>query len=152
MDRKCLSFCSEQLKKNHPRDDYKELLELTVVYLCGNFEKRFSFRKPGALHRARWMARIIYSLKIVLFRSQFNMKEQEAAAMTRFANFAVRFYVPNWFSAPSAASAPRNDLKYLQELECCDDYELSVVASKALKRHLWYLGEELAALAFMYDA
>jgi hypothetical protein len=79
------------------------------------------------------------------------MTEKEEAVMKRFACFAVRYYVPNWFVAPLATSAPRNDLKYLQDLECSDDKELASTTSKALRRHLWYLSEELVAFAFLDD-
>lgn len=51
----------------HPREDYKELLQLSLLYLGGWSENDFSFRVPGALHQARWMSKAIYTLKIVLF-------------------------------------------------------------------------------------
>ena len=35
--------------------------------------------QPGALHRARWMARVIYAIKIRLFCSQFVRKKGEVA-------------------------------------------------------------------------
>ena len=53
-----------------PREDYRELLELVTVYL-GGIVKRVqhrkvviidvSIRKPGALHRARFMASCLLS-------------------------------------------------------------------------------------------
>ena len=63
-------------------------------------------------------------------------------------HFAISFYVRNWFAAPYAAKAPRNDLEYLQNLQNYSDKDLSAVAAKALCRHLWYLNEELVPLAF----
>jgi hypothetical protein len=145
-----LSFCKEHLKCHQPRADYRELLQLSIAYLGGNAEG-FSFRQPGAVHRARWMAKVIYSIKIVLFKSQFKMPKKEQTSIERFARFVVRYYVHNWFVAPIASTAPRKDLEYLQSLQGCEDKELSSVASRALGRHVWYLSEELVSLAFMDD-
>lgn len=140
-----LTFCVNQLKNCHPREDYLKLLELTILYL----ESEISFRKPDALHRARWMTWVMYSLKMVLFKSQFKMIIEEVAVES-YACFAVWYYVSNWFLAPLTSLAARNYLKYLQDLEFCDnDNELSLIASKTLKRHLWYLGEELVALSLL---
>lgn len=146
-----IAFCQEQLHKSHPRADYREVLELTIIYLGGVPVRGVSFRRPGALHRARWMARVIYAIKLTLFRSQFKMTKQEESAMERFTRFAVRFYVPNWFTAPIACSAPRLDLEYIKQLQLYDDKELSVTGTRALCRHLWYLSEELISLAFLDD-
>ena len=53
------------------RDDYKQLVVLTLLFLNGSIPlEKFSIGAPGACHRARWMARIIYSLKIALFQHQ----------------------------------------------------------------------------------
>ena len=146
-----ITFCKSQLTEFHPREDYRELLELTIVYLGGSLEKSISFRRPGALHRARWMAKVIYAIKILLFRESFKMTKKEEKALRRFTRFAVRYYVPNWFVASNVAAAPRNDLEYLQQLQYCEDMQLLAVASKALCRHLWYLSEELVGLAFTDD-
>lgn len=51
-----------------PRDDYRELLDLTLAFLGKPFQN-FSFRKPGAYYHARWMSKVIYVLKIYLFRN-----------------------------------------------------------------------------------
>ena len=111
----------------------------------------FFFLQPGALHRGRWMSRVNYAIKLVLFKSQFKMTKQEQRAMECFVHFAIQYYVPNWFTAPIAYSAPRRDLEYLQQLVKCADNELALVAKKALCRYLWYLNEELVSLAFMDD-
>ena len=55
------------------RGDYKELVELVVQYIEPEsfediFKKKFVFRKPGAHHKARWMARLLYGLKMLLLR------------------------------------------------------------------------------------
>ena len=47
-----INFASEQLQQFQPRDDYKELLELVILFLGGVPERGIHFHKPGALHRA----------------------------------------------------------------------------------------------------
>ena len=68
-----IAQCNTLLEKQHPRDDYRELLELTVIVLGGVPKGGIRFRRPGAFHRARWMAKLIYALKIFLFRCQFHL-------------------------------------------------------------------------------
>jgi hypothetical protein len=57
-----LSFYTEALKSKAVRDDYHELLQLCYIFLGGSLDGNLRFRAPGALHRARWMAKAIYSL------------------------------------------------------------------------------------------
>ena len=40
----------------------REFVELCLVFLRA--EDTVTFRKPGALHKARWMVKLLYSLKI----------------------------------------------------------------------------------------
>lgn len=77
----------------HPREDYKELLQLSLLYLGGWSENDFSFRVPGALHQARWMSKAIYTLKIVLFNKQLSIPQQEKNGMQRVAHFVSLIYV-----------------------------------------------------------
>ena len=59
-----------------PRDDYRKLLELLIVWLGGHVEG-FSFKRPGADHHARWLAKAIYKLKLCLLMYQFMMEEKQ---------------------------------------------------------------------------
>ena len=55
-----------------PRDDYKEMIELSLLVLGVSSEENvYHFKLPGAYHVARWMAKVIYCLKIFLFRDEF---------------------------------------------------------------------------------
>ena len=94
------------------------------------------------------MARVIYAIKLCLFRSQFVMTKREEAGMKRFATFGVVVYVRAWFEAPYAAAAPANDLALLKTLASYDDKYISEAALTAFSRHLWYLSESLVALSF----
>ncbi|KAK0050926.1 hypothetical protein Bpfe_019652 [Biomphalaria pfeifferi] len=62
-----IRFAETTLAISQPRDDYEELLELTIIFLGGSPPKGIRFKAPGALHHARWMAKIIYGLKIWIF-------------------------------------------------------------------------------------
>src|SRR6218665_3842655 len=66
-----IQFIQQQLVQFQPRDDYRELLQLSLVFLGAVSEAHVNIRTPGAIHRARWMAKLIYSLKIFILRSQF---------------------------------------------------------------------------------
>ena len=64
-----ISFCLMHLAVKQSRDDYRELLEISIIFLGGTPPRGIKFMKPGALHRARWMARFTYAIKICLFQS-----------------------------------------------------------------------------------
>ena len=60
----------------HPREDYKELLWLSYLFLGGEFGNEYRFRASGAFHQARWMAKGIYALKAFLFCGQIKLTAQ----------------------------------------------------------------------------
>ena len=141
------------LTENQPRDDYRELLELSLIYLGHIPPRGVHFMAPGAMHRARWMAMAIYSIKIFLFRSQFRMTKREIN-LSRFLNIFVCFvYLNSWFTASLSIQAPLNDLMCLKRLTQFRTINLNGanVAIKALSRHMWYLSEELIAFSFFDD-
>ena len=75
-----IKFALAQLNKFQPHDDYCELLELSIIFLGGTPERGIRFRYPGAIHRARWMARAIYSIKMWLFRKQYEPLQPGASS------------------------------------------------------------------------
>ena len=48
-----IAFALDQLQKFQPRDDYRKLLELAVVFLGGVPVKGISFKSPAGIHRTR---------------------------------------------------------------------------------------------------
>ena len=83
------------LHNKFPREDYKELIELSLTYL-NKTPKNFTIKKPGAIHRARWMSKMIYSLKIVLLVNKiekmpagtiFALETTQKEDLFRFVNF-----------------------------------------------------------------
>lgn len=132
----------------HPREDYCELLQLSLLYLGGWKGNAFRFRAPGAYHQARWMAKATYILKMALFHKQLELTRAEERGIHRLAKFVSLLYVKFWHEAPIPQWASKNDLDLLQALPLFPDKELGSAAEKALRRHLWYLSEEGVALAF----
>lgn len=72
-----IDFIKDQLqnKVKKCRGDYIEMLKLCLLFLGGEVPG-YSISKPGAVSHARWMAKIIYTLKIFLFRNQFSISRK----------------------------------------------------------------------------
>lgn len=141
---------------NHPRNDYREFLELSCIFLGGIPPRGVIFKKPGANHHARWMAKAIYSLKLFLFKDQFFKnaeKSREVTELRQICIFVIMIYIKCWFTAPSAIQAPLNDLTLAQELIQFQTINLKIAkaALNKLRGHFWYLNENLAALA-LFDS
>lgn len=140
------------------RDDYLEFVNLCNIYLENELDgetKQF-FRRPGALHKARWMAKLIYSIKICLFEQHIQKlpigtitTKQQVPKVREFVNFATLIYSTWWFSCNSAIDAPWNDLQLFHSLLKYEDVNtvISQSAVRAFKNHLWYLTEEMVPLA-----
>ena len=69
-----IEMCHNYLKQPFSRGDYKELVKLTLLYLGDPAAKRnfASFNKPGAMHKARWMSKILYAIKLDLLGSKLS--------------------------------------------------------------------------------
>ena len=132
------------------RDDYREFLELSIIFLGGSPQHGIHFMAPGPMHHARWMSKVIYSLKMWMFRLQFRLTAFEEKGLLQMCLFAVILYLKAWFMAPLAVSAPYHDLSLLQDLYKYRQHNeaISKAACKKLEHHLWYLSDELVGLAF----
>ncbi|KAG0718982.1 U2 small nuclear ribonucleoprotein B'' [Chionoecetes opilio] len=143
-----LAFLKEALmSKIHPREDYEELLRLSYLFLGGEGPAK-PFRRPGALHQARWMAKAIYCLKLQMLKSQLSLTGREKAGVERVALFVALVYCKQWHEAPISVKAPLNDVLFLEILKTYPDQTVAKAAEQALRRHLWYVSKENAGLAF----
>ena len=106
--------------------------------------KSYHFIAPGATHRARWMAKAIYTLKIGLFSDQFKLTPKEKSAVKAINQFVIKCYIKPWFLSRIAVCAPRVDLALFKMLAAEECYHPVL---RKLKNHLWYLSEELIALS-----
>lgn len=111
-----VEFARRQLQENQPRDDYREFLELLITFIGEVPPRGVAFMAPGAMHHARWMAKVLYAIKLWLFRQQFKLAAREEKGVRDLALFAVRVYLKAWFTAPSAVTAPLSDLQLMNEL------------------------------------
>ena len=89
-------FIIEQLQKNHLRADYVEMLQLSLLFIGKSAHLNITVRAPGAVHCARWMAKIIYCLKIYIFRNQFKITNEKLNALRLFNIFIVKIYLKYW--------------------------------------------------------
>ena len=99
------------------------------------------------------MAKAVYSLKIFLFRKQFSLSAAEWSGLRQVCIYIVVIHVKNWFTAPLASAAPRNDLQLLKDLIKYREInqKVSEVALLKMKNHLWYLAENVLPLALFDD-
>ena len=137
-----------------PREDYKEMITLCLLLLgCELPTGAYHFRVPGAYHLARWMAKVIYCMKIYLFRDQFQLTASERKHLTEFCLFATHLYVNAWISCPVASDAPYNDLLLFKRIKQYTAINSTVAeaAMKKLKNHLWYIGSEMIPLSIFSD-
>ena len=153
------------------REDYRKLAELSVLFLGGAFpqEYNFTFKAPGAFHHARWMAQVIYTIQIALFRCQLSQVKGFTQCsyldnIYSLASFLTIFYVKYWFKSPNTFDAAVNDLEMWNainevihasqgEISTYPNlfYDMSVAAQNKLNSHLWYLTERHVVLAFASD-
>ena len=138
-----IAFCEQQLQDHQPRNDYRELLKLMLIFLGRTPPNWKNFQAPGAMHQARWMAKAIYSIKVWLFRSQFKLTSRESSGLLRMNIFLAKVYIKFWFLAPLASKAARNDLQLLQQLDAYPDRNIGAATARKIAGHLWYLSEEL---------
>ena len=109
-----LLFYKAELDKGFVRDDYRELVELCVIFLGGDTEEKLKLTPPGAMHQARWMVRTIYSLKICLLQSQCRMTAKDKKDLQDVCLFVVILYVKSWLECTVATKAHNQDLRFLK--------------------------------------
>jgi len=149
-----VKFAVAALQKDKlPRDDYRELLEVTLIF-CGEVPPcGIHFRTPGAFHHARWMSKLIYVLKIYLFKNQFKITKKELNCCLEFALFVALIYVRFWITSPDACDSAINDLKLIQSIVHYKPINATIYKSaiSAIGRHLWYLSQELVPMSLFSD-
>lgn len=77
-----IEFARKQMAAHHDRADYRELAHLMLLLLLGEIplDKKgvpIKIKAPGAVSRARFMGKAIYTPKIYLFRDQFVLTGKE---------------------------------------------------------------------------
>ena len=143
-------------KVDYLRDDYRELLELALLFTSEDSPPTFSFKRPGALHKARWMARLIYILKAVLLEDRISdlprgtiTSQAQLPKLRSFAMYTALVYCKWWFQCSVTVDAPLNMLNLMKDSlkYAVVDKAVSDSVIKSLNRHLWYLVPEMIPLA-----
>ena len=136
-----------------PRDDYRKLLELCLIFVGGSEKSNISkkLRAPGGVSNAQWMSKAIYSMKIVLFRRQFTLPPELLEGLTSVALFVAVVYGKFWFRATFTHLAAINDLTFLRQMNNYPHGVIRAAGTKSMLRHLRYFSERLIALAFFDD-
>lgn len=141
-------FGLSKLQHYHTRLDYKELLELSLIFIGEEVPNFKQFRSPGATSHARFMAKAIYDFKMFMFREAFHMTTKELNGIRSICIFLIRLYVRYWFDCVHAIEAPRRDLQFIKDAIEYFDKKVSGVLLDKFRNHLWYLSEEAIGLAF----
>jgi len=148
LQEEAMTILREDVQSQKAHDDYQELLHLSLVFLGGEDDREVSFRAPGAMHHARWMAKAIYALKLYLFHNQFKLTQRECNNTKDLALFVSLVYARFWNEAPQGHRAPLNDILLLRILQLYPNKAVAQAATAAFRRHLWFLSEHLVGLAF----
>ena len=144
-----LQFLRTTMDAKHSREDYLELIHLAAKMV--GLPVVSSLRRPGALTRARWMAKALYALKI-LFRGNeeaSHLTGRQLQGLQLFNRFVVLVYIQSWYSCRIAVDAAFNDITLIHQLQEYNDVELSRVGLRMMVRHSWYHSPELAPLALL---
>ena len=72
-------------------DDYRELIELSLIFMGVTPPRSIHFMAPGPMHHARWMTKVLYSLKVWMFHQQFKLTEKKITTIYKCAFFRSRF-------------------------------------------------------------
>jgi len=100
-----------QTSISYSREDYKELSQLCQAVLNNNDPGRL---RQGGMHKARWMSKIIYSIKICLLKEQISALSRGTLTTQhqeeKLKEFVVYIYCDWWLRCQSATDAPWLDL------------------------------------------
>ena len=145
-----MELCNKALEEDIARGDYKELVKLASIYLDTDKDSFKGLIKPGALHNARWMAKILFCIKIVLLHRQIKKLPKgkllvvtQLNKIRKFVQFVVYCYIPWWLTAPVSSAAPGYDVNLIKQTEAL----VAAAARNALSGQIWYLTQELVPLS-----
>lgn len=134
-----------QLSKSYCPFEYKEFLELDLIFLGGDINAEKKFHTPGPTSHARFMGKAIYDLKIFIFREKFQLSAPQLKGIREICIFIVRLYIKAWYGCMNAIAAPNQNYNFI--LDSIAYAQTDKVASdkilEKMKFHLWYLSDFL---------
>ena len=131
------------------REDYKEFYVLCKILLEQKSDN-IHLNQPGALHKARWMAKQLYSIKkknhvFAQPRGSVFNSEEQYLKLREFVVFLVHICSSWWACCASSVDAPVLDINLYKAILSYKSVNESVSesAKKALEHHLCYLTHDM---------
>ena len=167
-----ISFLLEWVNKSTKqclRHDYLEMVSLVILFLGGPKLEKVgvnTIKAPGAYNHARWMSKVLYTLKIALFRHQLGevYAPEDLENIYNLSIFISIFYVKAWLTCTDASNAPLNDLELMKKFLKAEERiktntssypstfsDLIRLAREKLQNHMGYLSERLVPFAIFSD-
>ena len=107
-------------KNTFLREDYREFLELTLVYLSGELPARIFFlQHPRAMHHARFMSKAIYLLKMELITERITVTAEKRRQVHRLAQIIALFYAKYFLLSRIAVFSPLEVVCFVFQLASC---------------------------------
>ena len=119
-----MTLFNHELQKSIIRDDYLELIELSIIFLGGDNKSIIKIRiklKKCAIQQTRWMVRAIYSFKTAVSVQIERYGETSIGRCFDVCLFIVAVYVKPWLGCTLVLKAPNQDLRFLKTLK---EYEI----------------------------
>ena len=79
------------LERRGLRDDYREFLELTLLFFGVVQPQEARFHAPRSVHHAHWMAKAIYALKTWMLSEQLRLMARKESGIRNICIFVARF-------------------------------------------------------------
>ena len=98
--------------ENIPWAGYWEGAELTIILSSGG-PPEVSTR---AIHKAKWMAWNLYSMKMFLYASQHDYSDDATQRLEQLVTFVSLLITPRWITASLAADAQQYNLTMMQNM------------------------------------
>lgn len=98
------------------RDDYKKLIELSIILLYDNLDEKLKIYHPGVIHQVCWMSWAIYCLKIYILWKPIFLIFFWKNAINMYVAFIIQFYVKAWWNYTMPVKIAANDLNCIKDL------------------------------------
>ncbi|KAK0040915.1 hypothetical protein Bpfe_029657 [Biomphalaria pfeifferi] len=79
------------------------------------------------------------------------LTDQQLQGIQRFNHFVLKVYIQSWFTCCSAVDAAVNDISLINRLHDYEEVHLCKIGLMMIKRHSWYLSNEMATLCLLSD-
>ena len=137
-------------KEAFVKGDYRQCAENTLALLGSATSDFFFHHKPGTISNARWMGKVLYCQKMLMWSEQLSYNGEFVNKLQRINLFVALFYVPAWLKCNTGMDAPIKNLNFLQDMLMYKN-EDPIIADSAfnkLSSHQWYLTQETVAFSF----